>query len=296
LTYENPTPREDVNVSHEHPLKEFAQLIIGLGVVVIIAVLVLGAAAGYLAKYIPIEYEQKMVDQIGLGSNPDTDFLNSDALSEEDQKIQQRLQSLADKLTAHMDLPEGADIKVHYSSSDTVNALATLGGNLVFFKGLLEKIETEEELAAVMAHEIAHVQHRDPIAGFGGGIASSVALLAMAGNSGTGPAGKVLNNAGLLTSIQFTRRMEIEADIAALTAVNDVYGHVNGADMLFQVLKSKGASDGKVPEALKRFTETHPALDDRIERISTRTSEEGWDADGEITPLPDDFKNWLRLN
>ncbi len=286
MRFENRQVAEGINVTKVHPLKQFMQLLIATVVLVVIVVVFLQVSGAWLAKRIPFAFEVKVMNKL--------DFEFGEASPDSD--IREYLNALGTKLGAAMELPEGMTTTIHYSNDPVFNAFATVGGNLMFYRGLLEELPHENALAMVLAHEIAHVQHRDPIAGFGGGIASSVALLAMAGNSGTGPAGKVLNNAGLLTSIQFTRRMEIEADIAALTAVNDVYGHVNGADMLFQVLKSKSASDGKVPEALKRFIETHPALDDRIERISTRTSEEGWDADGEITPLPDDFKNWLQLN
>jgi len=165
----------------------------------------------------------------------------------------------------------------------------------MFYRGLLNELPNENALSMVLAHEIAHVQHRDPIAGLGGGVASSVALIALAGQSGTGTAGKVLSNAGLLTSIQFTRRMEEAADYAALSAVNKIYGHVNGADMLFQVFKSQGATNEKVPDALRSFVETHPAVEDRIDAITERVKKEGWDDKGELTPLPAEFKNWLRL-
>jgi len=284
LTYENPTPREDVNVSHEHPLKEFAQLIIGLGVVVIIAVLVLGAAAGYLAKYIPIEYEQKMVDQIGLGSNPDTDFLNSDALSEEDQKIQQRLQSLADKLTAHMDLPEGADIKVHYSSSDTVNALATLGGNLVFFKGLLEKIETEEELAAVMAHEIAHVQHRHPIVALGKGVTLATLASVVSGASGSNAGQWLIGNTVNLSLLKFSRSQESQSDASAADALYKTYGHIQGARQLFKhFTELEQAQEVDLTGGLE-FFRSHPYSNQRWQDLEKLALKNQWPTQGELTP------------
>ena len=280
MTYENPPPQQDVNVSQEHPLKEFVQLVIGLGVVVIIAVLVLSATAGYLAKYIPIEYEQTMVDQTGLG----TDFLNPDSLSEEDQETQQRLQALADKLTAHMNLPEGADIKVHYSSSSTVNALATLGGNLVFFKGLLEKIETEEELAAVMAHEIAHVQHRHPIVALGKGVTLATLASVISGASGSSAGQWLIGNTVNLSLLKFSRSQESQSDATAADALFKTYGHIQGAQQLFEQFSELEQSQEVDLTGGLEFFRSHPYSNQRWQDLEKLAQKNQWPTKGELTP------------
>ena len=286
MQFENRQVTEGINVSKVHPLKQFMQLLIATVILVISVVIVLQLSGAWLAKRIPFSFEVQVMDKLNIDlgdAAPDTD-------------IRQYLNALGARLESAMELPDGMSTTIHYSSDPVFNAFATVGGNLMFYRGLLEELPHENALAMVLAHEIAHVQHRDPIAGLGGGVASSIALIAMAGQSGTGPAGKVLNNAGMLTSIQFTRRMEQEADTAAIAAVNHLYGHVNGADMLFQVLQRKGAMNSEVPDAVRRFTETHPALEDRIKAIATRVTAEGWDNSGEVTPLPDNFKRWLQGN
>lgn len=48
----------------------------------------------------------------------------------------------------------------HVIKDEKVNAFATLGGHIFIFTGLLEFAETPEEIAAVLAHEIAHVEQR----------------------------------------------------------------------------------------------------------------------------------------
>ena len=280
MTYENPPPQQDVNVSQEHPLKEFVQLVIGLGVVVIIAVLVLSATAGYLAKYIPIEYEQTMVDQTGLG----TDFLNPDSLSEEDQETQQRLQALADKLTAHMNLPEGADIKVHYSSSSTINALATLGGNLVFFKGLLEKIETEEELAAVMAHEIAHVQHRHPIVALGKGVTLATLASVISGASGSSAGQWLIGNTVNLSLLKFSRSQESQSDATAADALFKTYGHIQGAQQLFEQFSELEQSQEVDLTGGLEFFRSHPYSNQRWQDLEKLAQKYQWPTKGELTP------------
>ena len=286
MQFENRQVAEGVNVTKVHPLKQFMQLLIATVILVVMVIIVLRLSGAWLAKRIPFSFEVQVMDTL------DIDF--GDAAPDSD--MRQYLNALGKKLEVAMELPDGMTTNIHYSTDAVFNAFATVGGNLMFYRGLLEELPHENALAMVLAHEIAHVQHRDPIAGLGGGVVSSVALIALAGQSGTGPAGKVLNNAGVLTSIQFTRRMEQEADTAAIAAVNRIYGHVNGADMLFHVLQRKGASRQDIPDTIRRFTETHPALEDRIDAIAARVSAEGWEDSGELTPLPENFKQWLQGN
>ena len=257
---------------------------IGLSVVVVIAVLVLGAAAGYLAKYIPIEYEQKMIDQIGLGSHNGTDFLNADSLSKEDQETQQRLQSLADKLTAHMNLPEGADIKVHYSASDTVNALATLGGNLVFFKGLLDTIETEEELAAVMAHEIAHVQHRHPIVALGKGVTLATLAAVIGGASGSNAGQWLIGNTVNLSLLKFSRSQESQSDATAAEALYKTYGNIQGAEKLFKHFSELEKNNAIDLSGGLEFLRSHPYSENRWRDLEKLAQKNQWPTKGDLTP------------
>jgi len=138
------------------------------------------------------------------------------------------------------------------------------------------------------------VLHRDPIAAMGGGIASTLALLGLTGNAGTGMAGSVLNKAGLLTGVQFTRKMEVAADHQALNAMQASYGHVGGAAELFAIFQGqRGSSSSSQPVWLERFMSTHPLDQDRIDQIEQLAGSEGWSLQGPMTPLPEDFKAWL---
>ena len=278
MNYENPTPQEDVNYSEEHPLKEFAQLIIGFSVALFIAVLTLSTAAGFLAKYIPLEYEQKMIAQTGFGSE-DLDG----TLSNQDQQVQQRLQSLADKLIIQMDLPEKADIKVHYSSLETVNALATLGGNIIFFKGLLEKIQTEEELAAVMAHEIAHIQHRHPIVALGRGVTIATLGSVIGGASGSAAGQWLIGNTVNLSLLKFSRNQESQSDATAAIALFKTYGHIQGTEKLFERFSELENEQIDLSRGLD-FFRSHPYSDKRWQDLVELAQKKHWPIRGELTP------------
>ena len=61
------------------------------------------------------------------------------------------------------------------ASSKENNAYATLGGNIILTRELINSMSSENALSMVLAHEIAHIKHRDPIRSAG----SQVFLYAM---------------------------------------------------------------------------------------------------------------------
>lgn len=282
MDYENRQAPEGINAGLEHPLRLFLRLALGALVMVLLIVFVLQFSASWLARRIPFHVEQAIIEQMGIDFDTDS----------ESAEIRDYLNTLASNLLASMPQAEGVGVVVHYSGQDTFNAYATIGGNLLFYRGLLKRMPHENALAMVLAHEIAHILHRDPIAGLGGGVASAVALAALTGNAGTGVAGDVIGQAGVLGGMEFTRRMEREADRAALAAVAARYGHVAGAEALFELVADR-RDDGKVPHWLARFASTHPLDADRIAAIARQAEASGWSSEGPTTPLPADFNDWL---
>ena len=279
MHYENPKIPEGINVSSEHPLKEFAQLLIGA--IVLVAILVVGLAllAEHLVRYVPFEMEKDIAAKYP-GKLPArtavTDYL----------------QTLADQLAAAQDLPAEMRITVHYVDDNTVNALATLGGNVVFFRGLIEKLPNENALAMVMAHEIAHIKHRHPIIALGRGVVVGLALAALTNLSGNGLAGNVLSDAGLLTVLSFNRDQEAEADRSALAALARHYGHVSGADTFFVTMQELPAHKSR--ENIPTFMSTHPATQDRIEALRALAQQKGWAMDRPTSPLPEAIQVLVR--
>jgi predicted Zn-dependent protease len=282
MHYENRQPPEGINISHEHPFKQFLKLLIAAAVLIVLLVAVLHFSGAWLAKRVPFSVETRLMQKINVP------FSEADASP----GMVAYLNELATRVSANLPLPDGMSVRVHYNAEDVFNAFATIGGNLVFYRDLLQRMPHENALAMVMAHEISHVMHRDPIAGLGGGLASMTAMLLMTGNAGTNAASGVLSRAGAVTAMQFTRGMETAADTAALRAMVGTYGHVNGADTLFKLIREEHG-DGKLPEWLQRFASTHPLDDDRISRIAAQAKANEWPTGGELTPLPDDFQAWL---
>lgn len=271
MQYENPKPREGVNYSTEHPLKEFAQLLIGIVVVIAVVLVSLNALAGRLAAYIPFEFERNMV----------SDF----EFAQVEQSPQQAyLQNLADQLVPHMDLPDDMAITVHYSNADTVNAFATLGGNLVFFQGLINQIESEQELAAVMGHEIAHIKYRHPIVALGKGVTIATLAAFVNGSSASGAGGWLIGSSANLSLLKFSRDQERQADAEAAAALHALYGHIGGAKDLFQSFSELEDQSVSNPAVVELFR-SHPHSSNRWAELEKLASEQAWQLNGEKTVL-----------
>jgi len=270
MEFENPEIKEGINVSQEHPLKEFFQLTAGVVALAALAIVVLHFTAGFIATKIPFSFEQKLVGHIEL-------------LEIEESPQQRYLQQLADELVPFMDLAEGIEITVHYSDEDIVNAFATLGGHVYFFKGLIDELESEDALAMVMAHEIAHIKHRHPIVAMGKGLTLAVLAASISGMSGS-DTGEVLIgqslNFGLL---KFSRDQETQSDHSAAIAIQKRYGHIRGARELFSVFSAFEEEDSifKTPAILS----SHPHTEDRWVTLRELAEAENWLASGDATSL-----------
>lgn len=281
MAYENRQAPEGINVTKVNPFVQFLKFFIATILIVVVLVVILQFAGGAIAKRIPFKYELQIMDQVDVS-------LGSEGASPE---MIAYLNDLAIKLAPGLPLDKDITVRVHYSDEAVFNAFATIGGNLLFYRGLLKEMPHENALAMVMAHEMAHVNHRDPVAALGGGVASLVAISMFTGMSGV--ADRFITQTQMLTGTQFTRSMESSADTAALAAVNDYYGHINGAGALFEVMGDiKGDSDA-IPDWLEQFTVTHPLTANRVESVRKLAEENGWRHEGELTPLPAEFKQWL---
>ena len=275
MKFENRQPEEGINVSPHSPVKTFLQLLVSTVLLVVVLIFVLYVSGSWLAKKIPFRFEQAIMEQI------DYNFGGR----ESDEKVIEYLNGLAARIAVHLPNPDNVSYTVHYESNDIFNAYATLGGNIVFFNGLLSKLPNENALAMVMAHEMAHVSHRDPVAGLGGGVAAAVALSAVIGSRGSNYASSFINGAGGLTAVQFTRKMENNADDAAILAVSKLYGHTKGADSLFKLIDEE-RGESLQPDWLARFSSTHPLGGDRVMNIKKKARALGLPTEGDTTPLP----------
>lgn len=175
------------------------------------------------------------------------------------------LATMVGKLTAHASLPGPLDVKV--IDSRVQNAFALPGGKIVFMRALIEKAESPDEVAGVLAHEMGHVANRDAMRGIihAGGISFLVGTLL---GDFTGAGALVIASRYLLTS-RHSRSVETEADVFAIDVMTKAGGDVRA---LGRFLRRVAETPG---ERQLELLLTHPVTADRVAEIERRAGVPG---------------------
>ncbi len=288
----NPRIPEGINASEENPLKEFAQLVLGVVLALVVAVAIISALMRLLAPYIPFTWEQAMGERLAtaFAEVEGEDAGGDEALAALEQLANGLLQT---SLGVPIDGgPGDASIPAdafHFQLYDTdqANAFASLGALVVVTQGLLAEVRSENGLAMVIAHEIAHVQLRHPIEAMGRGLLVQLGLSALLGSTGSSLFGGALSSGGMLTMLSFNRDMELAADARALQILRKHYGHLAGADEFFVAMSGQefgGESGSDKRQAWLEFAQTHPNTERRVALIREAMAQDA--IAGTVRPLP----------
>jgi len=153
--------------------------------------------------------------------------------------------------------------RVYVVDLPVFNAFAAPGGSIVVFRGLLERTETPEELAGVLAHELLHVLHRHTTRAIIQHTSSGLLIAALTGDV-TGPLVYGLETARVLGQLHYSRGAEEEADSEGLKML--LAARVDPAGMIafFNVLEKRS---GTGPDALK-YLSTHPSSRARVATLT----------------------------
>jgi Zn-dependent protease with chaperone function len=156
--------------------------------------------------------------------------------------------------------------EVNLIGSKQINAFCMPGGKIAFYTGILDKLQlTDDEVAMVMGHEVAHAlrEHaREQLAKrTGTGLALSIGAQLL----GLGQMGDLAaRGATQLLSLQFSRTDESEADLVGLELAARAGYDPRASVTLWQ--KMGRASDSS-PSGSLSFLSTHPSGPDRIRNL-----------------------------
>jgi Zn-dependent protease with chaperone function len=269
-------PEQNDNVSHNHPLKEFAILLSGVTVFLLIVAWSIGLLIDWAAGYISPEMEAVIFSPMHVAGA----VLNKSKEHEEHDPRQATLQRLVDNLGTCIDV--GYPLQVNLAKSKAANAFAFPGGRIVVLSGLPDKVRSENGLSYILAHEMAHFKNRDHLRGMGRGLVLTAVsvLLTGAGSDIT----QLLTSTLGFSHARYSQERESMADALALRTLNCFYGHVGGATEFFEAMKSDEESGGK----LSQYFSSHPEAVQRINDIHELASASGY-AVQEVLPLPSVF-------
>lgn len=256
---------ENVNISHSSALWEVFLLLTGMVGILVVTYVALGFAVELVVPHLPAGIEQR------LGN-----LYASSLAKAQRSSAEQALQTLTDQLVQTANLHTGA-YTVHLIPSTQANAVALPGGHIVVLSALIEELDSENELAFILAHELGHFAHRDHLRGLGRGLVLTAISTFLFGVNNT--LSNFLIQSLLTVEMQFSQSQETQADMFGLETLNSHYRHVGGATDFFEKLAQEDTRS-----RLTYFFATHPYPRDRIAHLQAYIREQGY-AIGEVYPL-----------
>jgi beta-barrel assembly-enhancing protease len=185
-----------------------------------------------------------------------------------DRAVAAYLEGIGQRLVAHAGGPEYpySFSVVTYAES---NAFALPGGPVWMHRGAIEAAQNEAQLAGVLAHEIAHIANRHSAGQISKGLAAQVGLGLLAALLGDAGRGAQIAQMGAAvaagaTMAKFSRDDEREADQQGLIYMSRAGYNPRGMVEFMQILRERAGRD---PRAVEVFFASHPAPQERIERL-----------------------------
>lgn len=149
---------------------------------------------------------------------------------------------------------------------ETLNAFATPGGYIYVYTGLIKFLDSEDELAGVMGHEIAHAAQRHSTQQMTKAYGLQIMLGVITGNTSPGTLEQIALG---LASLNFSREHESEADEYSVIYMCGTNYNAAGAAGFFR--KMQDSSSSRPPQ----FLSTHPDPGNRVEAIDQKADELG---------------------
>ncbi len=193
-----------------------------------------------------------------------------------DPRREERVHRILERLTA---VQERRDLVYHVEilNKDDVNAFTLPGGYIYVFKGLLDFVESDDELAYVIAHEIGHNTAKHPVKKLQGALGSQFLLLASLGaNSARFSRGLELALVSIFT--EYSQEDEFLADSLGVKYAEEAGFNPRASIEFLERLEDYFK---KKPPSQISYFRTHPYIPQRIANIK------------KILGIPLDLKDFL---
>jgi predicted Zn-dependent protease len=185
-----------------------------------------------------------------------------------DEEVQRRVREIGARIAAASDRRELV-YTFGVVEDDAVNAFSLPGGYIYFNRGLVENVATDDELAGVVAHEVAHVAARHAVRRFESGLGLQLATLATIA-AGQGQAAQGLSVASQAAQLAYARQDELEADRLAVKYMKAAgYDPKGILDFLTKLRELDQDKTHYLPRGVVRpqYGLTHPFVPERIREV-----------------------------
>jgi Zn-dependent protease with chaperone function len=220
-------------------------------------------AAGVVARRMPIEYERRLGRE--TLARLDEDAFQPTSLEPE---TQERVQAAFQHLSA--DLPDHEQLRVVFRDTKIgPNAFAMPGGTIVVTDDLAKKCSTEE-VTAVLAHELGHLERRHVVRQILADAGAAAIATAVFGDASSVTVA-VVGVPAMLVDLEYSREFESEADVFAFELLaKQGLSPLYFADALACIEKHAPRFPG-----LGSFLSTHPETRDRKAQAERAAARQG---------------------
>lgn len=238
--------------------------------------------AEYIASKIPMEWEKRFGDQVFASFESEGKMLTNSVWEGAVSNITERLLPVVKE--------SGYEFRFHIMADTNVNAFAIPGGHVVMMTGLLESADSAEEVAGVLAHEIAHVTRRHSLRNIIKSAGLMVIIQSVLGDT-SGLFGLASEASRFLLQQKFSRDFEREADDTGWVYLTEAKIDPRGMTRFFEKLRDMMADSGAAAmEGALALANTHPTSQERIVRLGRKWEET--ENKFNFEKLPDWTKSW----
>ncbi len=238
-------------------------------IAVVVSMLIVGhyyglpAAADRIVDYIPIETEQALGKQI-------TQWMEKEGWVKASRLDPDTLDPIAEGFERLIeDLPGGNayQLRFHASSIFGANAFALPGGTIIITDDMVNLSESTEEMLAVLAHEIGHVEERHAMKGLLQQSVVALIITTITSDASTLSAA-VTGLPMVLARMKYSRKFETAADDFAF----ELLKRKGYSPAAFATLMERLAGQKEIPSVMK-YLSSHPLSEQRAQRARNAAEE-----------------------
>lgn len=245
-----------------------ASSLVGYGIITAIILYGLYISFPFITNWIAYQVPQSWEQQ--MGDSFYADIQESMTICEiKDTSAEKSLNKIVETLSATHN--NRVEYQVSIVASKQVNAFALPGNKILLMDGLLQKAQSPDEIAAVLAHEIGHVHKRHVVYSLVKGQAISILLAILTGNDNS----LITSSSEVLASIanlHNNRAHEYEADNFAVELMNKAQLDNKSVYKLLEILKGQ-EKEIEILKNVPEFLLSHPDTEKRIQNVKKLISQ-----------------------
>ena len=207
-----------------------------------------------------------------LGQQAHQQVIDQFGIYDEYPRINQMVERVGQRIASVSDMP---DLDWHFEVLDSpmLNAMALPGGYIYITRGMLERMNTEDELAGVLGHEIAHVTARHAAQRISQAQLAQIGLVVGAIAAGPEAAQQYgdLAQLGLgLLFQRYSRQHESQADLLGTAYMAEAGYNPHGAA---EMLRALGRLRSQEVTKIDQYFQSHPDPDKRVGDVLTQIND-----------------------